>query len=120
MEFPAMPFSASSLSPTEGRKMSCRHTARPRQLSMRVPIDACWQSGCSRPSQRRFASAGGGMAISSSRRHKLLMQSLQHQTVASLSPTPAQRRSSSLQPGFGAGGFPAPLSGATKPKASAA
>ena len=92
MQLPPMPFSCSSLSPLP--RLSLRHTGRPRQLSMRVPKDAFCHELCSRPSQSRFASAGGGMAISAAvRRHKLRMQVLQHCTVASSSPMPAQRLS---------------------------
>ena len=103
MELPETPFSCSSLAPFP--RISFRHTARPRQLSIRVPTDALWQVKCSRPNQKRFASANGGMAISSGvRLHKLLIHVLQHQTVAFLSPTPAQRPST-----FAAGSSASPI-----------
>ena len=91
MKLPAMPFSASSWLPLP--KINLRQTGRPKQLSRRAPVVALLQSGCSRPNHRRLASAGGGILMSFSWRHRLEMQILQHQTVASMSPTPAQRES---------------------------
>ena len=52
-------------------------------------------------------------------RQRLLVQALQHHTVASMSPTPAQRGSNALVCGFVAAGFAALLAARLKPRLSA-
>ena len=74
--------------------MSLRHTGRPKQLSIFVPKEVFWHKMCSRPNQSKFASAGGGIRICvGAGRQRLFIQVLQHHTVVSMSPTPAQRES---------------------------
>ena len=68
---------------------------------------AAEQSGCSRPSHRRLARAGGGIWMSSLGTQRLEMQSLQHHAVASMSPTPAHRESNVFV-ALALTGFPSP------------